>query len=262
MARKLAKTSPLNIPPESPSNIPPEIIEIILLKLSSVKSLLRFKAVSKSWNTLISDPLFIQNHLQSSNNSSDNLFLMRFTNYSGKGFCLVKLEGQDFDTEAILKSPYGCNMILCECNGVLLVGDSTYKCSRKYVLWNPSTRKEIYFDCPCALFDKDEMLNPGICYDPITGDFKVVLIGSGSYAIYSCKNNSWTEKKLGIRYTGTTCHGIFVDGATYWRLFHYNENNAELLYFDPRTDELKTLQKPEQVKYDGGSVFIGVACLR
>ncbi|EYU18259.1 hypothetical protein MIMGU_mgv1a025200mg, partial [Erythranthe guttata] len=51
------------------SNIPEEIIEIILLKLPSIKSLVRFKAVSKSWNTIISDPLFIQNHLHSSNNS-------------------------------------------------------------------------------------------------------------------------------------------------------------------------------------------------
>ncbi|EYU18557.1 hypothetical protein MIMGU_mgv11b0224801mg, partial [Erythranthe guttata] len=68
MAIELEKTSS--------ANIPPEIIEIILTKLSSVKSLLRFKAVSKSWNTIISDPLFIQNHLQSSNNSpNNNLFL-------------------------------------------------------------------------------------------------------------------------------------------------------------------------------------------
>ncbi|EYU31539.1 hypothetical protein MIMGU_mgv1a024188mg, partial [Erythranthe guttata] len=207
MVRKLAKTSP--------SNIPPEIIEIILSKLSSVKSLLRFKAVSKSWNTIISDPLFIQNHLQSSN----NLFLRR--NITDRGFPLVKLEGGKIHTEGISVEniPNGYNVILCDCNGVLLLTD---RCRvNKYALWNPSTRWERHLKTRY----KDYVVDHGICYDKITDDFKVIFIFATKYAIYSCNNDSWTRKKLRARYRNT--------GLT--------------LCFDPKTDELKVLQKPEQL---------------
>ncbi|EYU20296.1 hypothetical protein MIMGU_mgv1a018445mg [Erythranthe guttata] len=43
--------------------VPSEIIENILLRLP-VKSLMRFKCVSKSWEATISDPEFIANHLR------------------------------------------------------------------------------------------------------------------------------------------------------------------------------------------------------
>ncbi|EYU31534.1 hypothetical protein MIMGU_mgv1a020817mg [Erythranthe guttata] len=255
------------------ANIPPEIIEIILSKLSSVKSLLRFKAVSKSWNTLISNPLFIQNHLRSSDNSPDNLFLSTDTYGTDRGFTLVKFEvGNIHSGEISVESiPNGYDRILCECNGVLLLTSIYGECEYDTcALWNPSTRSQMFlinrcefnedhdvdFDCGiCYEQITDDVLDCGVCYDQITGDFKVVFVYATKYEIYSCNNNSWTEKYLGTKFytiLGTPGAAIFVDGATYWILGVESRNisGTQLVYFDPRTDELKILKKPEQLNDD------------
>ncbi|EYU32684.1 hypothetical protein MIMGU_mgv1a023499mg, partial [Erythranthe guttata] len=246
----------------SSTNIPPEIIEIILLKLSSVKSVLRFKTVCKSWNTIISDPVFVRNHLE---NSPNNLFLSKQRPRIEGGYPLFKLEGRKFHAADAVPIPSTTNSnsipyetVLCECNGVLLLGSSRFDYSEKHVLWNPSTRREIYFECPYA-YSRTCTQNRGICYDRLTDDIKVVWITDKHYAIYSCKNNSWSEKKLGIEYRGFF-EGIFVDGATYWVL-RDDKYTIQIVYFDPRTDELKGLQKPEQLNSDC-DLTISVACLR
>ncbi|XP_012843135.1 PREDICTED: uncharacterized protein LOC105963288 [Erythranthe guttata] len=142
----------------------------------------------------------------------------------------------------------------------VLLGNSRFHYSEKHVLWNPSTRREMYIECPYA-YNEAYKLNYGICYDRLTDDFKVVLVIDDRYAIYSCKNNSWSEKKLGIKYYGFFT-GIFVDGATYWVL-RDDKHTIQIVYFDPRTDELKGLQKPEQLNSDCNSgLTISVACLR
>ncbi|XP_012852515.1 PREDICTED: putative F-box protein At1g47390 [Erythranthe guttata] len=229
MAIELEKTSS--------ANIPPEIIEIILTKLSSVKSLLRFKAVSKSWNTIISDPLFIQNHLQSSNNSpNNNLFLSRHTYGTGRGFPLVKFDVGKIDSGEISAEniPNGYDRILCECNGVLLLTSRLHSESEydTYALWNPSTRSQMFLINRCE-FNEDHEVDCGVCYDKITGDFK--YLGTKFHTIL-----------------GTPGAAIFVDGATYWILAVESTNisGPQLVYFDPRTDELKILQKPEQLSDD------------
>ncbi|KAM3340851.1 hypothetical protein P3S68_028486 [Capsicum galapagoense] len=59
------------------SDIPPEVIDEILSRLP-VKSLLRFKCVSKSFKSLIDSPKFIQAHLkqQSLKPNSDGKLLI------------------------------------------------------------------------------------------------------------------------------------------------------------------------------------------
>ncbi|EYU31537.1 hypothetical protein MIMGU_mgv1a020955mg [Erythranthe guttata] len=242
---------------ETSSNIPWEIIEIILSKLSSVKSLLRFKSVSKSWNTLISNPLFIQNHLESSNNSPDNnLFLCLGTYGTVRGFPLVKFEVGNIHSgeKPVENIPNGYDSILCECNGVLLLTNLHGRCRSKYALWNPSTRSKVFLINRCE-FSEDYVLDCGVCYDKITGDFKVVFVYETKYSIYSCNNNSWTKKYLRKKFytiLGTPGAAIFVDGATYWILGVESKNisGTQLVYFDPRTDELNILKKPEQLSDD------------
>jgi F-box interacting protein len=52
-------------PPPPPAELPDELVTEILLRLP-VKSLLRFKSVSKGWRATISDPFFIGSHLRQS----------------------------------------------------------------------------------------------------------------------------------------------------------------------------------------------------
>ncbi|XP_012843127.1 PREDICTED: putative F-box protein At3g51171 [Erythranthe guttata] len=95
------------------SDLPPEIIEIILSKLS-VKSLLRFKSVSKSWNTMITDPVFVQNHVKKSTESnSHNLILCRASQTSPIQFSVVKLEDKKFQTLPVaIEAPFSCWMVV------------------------------------------------------------------------------------------------------------------------------------------------------
>ncbi|KAL7081401.1 hypothetical protein ACP275_14G037600 [Erythranthe tilingii] len=252
------------------SNLPPEIIEIILSKLS-VKSLLRFKSVSKSWNTTISDPVFIRKHLRNSNTSPNNLFL-KYTTTKPR-FTLVRLKGRKLDTEAVLDSPYNCNaVVLCECDGMLLLWCDSSTVYSKYVLWNPLTRRRIDFHCPYgydqlvpiesnkfALWHSSSRakVSAGICHDAVTDDYKVVLISRTKCVIYSCRDSSWKVNKFGTRkYNDAGRSGVSVDGAIYWVL------GRKLVKFDPRNDELETLKKPKELYNIGANGrFYNLACL-
>ncbi|EYU40595.1 hypothetical protein MIMGU_mgv1a022892mg [Erythranthe guttata] len=227
---------------DNTSYLSPEIIENILSRLPA-KSLLRFKSVSKSWNTMIADPVFVQNHIrQSKHSNSDNLFL-----YQDAAFCsctIYKLGDQKIQTSQEIESPYISWYELCFCDGVILLTDGTY---RRFVLWNPSTRtsRKLWhkYRCRYAAF--------GLCRDPTTDDFKVVIVDKDYYSVYSCRNKSWIacRNEYKIEHTGLSmcagCNigGVSVDGATYW-VFRCR-NSIRIVYYDPRDDKFEFLQKPE-----------------
>ncbi|KAL8026853.1 hypothetical protein ABFX02_14G056600 [Erythranthe guttata] len=225
------------------SHLPHEIIEIILSKLP-IKPLLRFKSVSKSWNTIISDPVFVENHIRRSKRSNpDNLFLCHdnFRLCSSNRFSVVKFEDRKLRTLKVFECTYAWEECLCFYEGVILIAtDVTYT---RFTLWNPSTRAHATlshsYSCHHAAF--------GLCRDPITNDFKVVIVDSDHYSVYSCKNKSWTT--VHKAYAGPRplayyqSRGVCVDGTSYWvsRLW------PQIMYFDPRDDELKIMRKPNYV---------------
>ncbi|EYU45821.1 hypothetical protein MIMGU_mgv1a018994mg [Erythranthe guttata] len=166
------------------------IIEIVLLKLP-VKSPLRFKTVCTSWETMISDPVFTHIHLVSSN----------------KWFSLYKLKGGKIHADRVSENPSGTIVVLCECNGMLLLTDcSGVNNNNNYALWNPLTRRVRIFDDQYG-----SIVNYGLCYDPIIDDFKVVVMNWSSYSIFSCNNDSWTELEESQSYDSVGCSGAFAD---------------------------------------------------
>ncbi|KAL7124219.1 hypothetical protein ABFS83_14G033800 [Erythranthe nasuta] len=226
------------------SDLPPEIIEIILSKLS-VKSLLRFKSVSKSWNTMITDPVFVQNHIRRSKYSnSTNLVLCLTYETSPFQFSMVKLEDKKFQTLPVeIEAPFGCESVLCFCEGMILLTCGT---RQRLVLWNPSTRtaEKLWhrFCCSDAAF--------GLCRDPNTDDFKVVVADWYYYSVYSCKKQSWITMKEEYEIEGygeglvdSRSAGLCVDGASYWVW-----KRRKIIYYDPRDDKFKMLQKPEKLE--------------
>ncbi|KAI5440947.1 hypothetical protein KIW84_010424, partial [Lathyrus oleraceus] len=75
---------PMMINSPSPITAVPDELIAEVLSLLTVKSLLRLKCVSKSWNSLISDPFFVKIH---SHKSSQNTNLTLFwAKYSGCWF--------------------------------------------------------------------------------------------------------------------------------------------------------------------------------
>ncbi|GER49773.1 F-box and associated interaction domains-containing protein [Striga asiatica] len=112
------------------SDVPPEIITIILSRLP-VKSLLRFRRVSKPWRSLIDCRDFIKLHLRLSAETNSNRALIVRSN---ELFCVDLDFFELLDAGNIRFKPRNA---LCSCNGlVLLVSHSD-----EVALWNPSTRK-------------------------------------------------------------------------------------------------------------------------
>ncbi|XP_015162576.1 F-box/kelch-repeat protein At3g06240-like [Solanum tuberosum] len=180
--------------------LPPELITEILLRVP-VKSLLKFRSVSKFWLALISSREFIKNHLSLS--ASNHHVLISIQNRDCKwNFkeCLFRSLFYDSVTEAFdLKYPIEDNSklidILGSCNGlILLMG--YIGC---LLLWNPTTRMHKKLPNPRPRW-KNYYDDYGFGYDELRDDYKVVGIfyiqgrSHGSEVkIYSLKSNSWTN---------------------------------------------------------------------
>ncbi|KEH23076.1 putative F-box domain-containing protein [Medicago truncatula] len=138
----------MDTPPLQALFVPNELVSEILFLLS-VKNIVRLKCVSKSWNALISDPLFVQKH---HNLSLQNPHLM----LSWKTITPAVKFVVPFPVHLLLKNPsitvssnkshdfeHNCR-IVGSCNGLLclLFNSETETSKPKNWLrfWNPATR--------------------------------------------------------------------------------------------------------------------------
>ncbi|EYU40592.1 hypothetical protein MIMGU_mgv1a023062mg, partial [Erythranthe guttata] len=181
--------------------LPQEIIQIILSNLPP-NSLLRFKTVSKSWYTIISDPLFIQTHLCSSLSESNSF---------------AKSQDPESQPVKLLEGPCGEYDVMSFCGCVLLLVEANISLKKRLVLWDPCTRTETYVWSPDICSGRQSY---GLCYDRTSRNFKVVALSleTERYVVYSSRNRSWT-KRHGFPGSGkpdTSAPGVYVNGAIYW----------------------------------------------
>ncbi|PHU21354.1 hypothetical protein BC332_06461 [Capsicum chinense] len=199
--------------------LPLELVTEILSRLP-IKTLLKFKCVSKSWLALISSPEFVKFHLSLNTNNKEythHKFLMNcrpsynfkdcsykvlmnyHPTYNFKDCSLSSLYNES-STEAKeldypMKSysmhrrvPYG-DSIIGSANGLicLVIGKT------KFFLWNPSSTSN------CLIL---KLLGPyGFGYDEFHDDYKVVCFSNDvlhddgpcelEVKIYSLKSDSW-----------------------------------------------------------------------
>ncbi|KAK9144953.1 hypothetical protein Sjap_004856 [Stephania japonica] len=256
------------------SNFPPEIMECILSRLP-VKSLARFRCVSKSWLKLISNPDFIKSHLKQSNLSNDIKIMLKSDSI------IYSLDIVDGNMVVDPQRPYEASlwdeddMILCSCDGLLYMHclDYNFKC-----IWNPSTRERtILPDCspPPSGKDIDYMeASYGFFYDPVTNDYKVVEIHYydskhedtlSEVRVYSFPSNSWkviTE----FPYACIPGTGQLTNGTLHWVAHRCGESEDSQLVisYDIRSEEFQEVPLPEfkddQVDL-GVEVLAGSLCL-
>ncbi|KAM7464965.1 hypothetical protein LguiB_012527 [Lonicera macranthoides] len=129
---------------KSISRIQEEIIFQILKELP-VKTLLRFRAVSKLWCSIIDDPIFIDSHRTRSYTRADGIHIL--CQYRDElALNIYSTDPEGGSAVPFLTLPNG---ILCYYNSV----DDDYEASclqsvnglvcRNYCIWNPSTRESI-----------------------------------------------------------------------------------------------------------------------
>ncbi|XP_057789370.1 F-box/kelch-repeat protein At3g23880-like [Salvia miltiorrhiza] len=209
-----------------------EIIEEILLRLP-VKSLLRFRCVSKEWQSLIDSKRFIRTHLQNSARNPSlahhKVLLLKYVSSLPTLLQRSVLDSSDTHDALELEFPVDYIHIVGCCNGlVCLLLDRDRQ--RQFVLWNPSLRisKKLsqtdmmpFFHFYCCGFGWDES----------SGDYKVFAIakrasGKSIYWIYSLKSDSWKEseevkdwdscKKEDRSRYGESEMGVFASGSLHW----------------------------------------------
>ncbi|KAJ0018202.1 hypothetical protein Pint_09549 [Pistacia integerrima] len=177
--------------------------------LLPVKTLLRFRALSKSFCSLIDGPDFIKHHLEHSLSTKSRLILIL------KGLHLYTVDLDSLD-KAIPFSEYpesiwGGTEVFGSCNGLLALSNS----DQDFLLFNPSTRK--LFKLPVEIIEvpNDSCIRgfvfSGFGYDHVNDDYKVVRMvrfkqdeddnigwfSEYEVKVFSLKTNSWRQiKKL------------------------------------------------------------------
>ncbi|KAL3506684.1 hypothetical protein ACH5RR_032066 [Cinchona calisaya] len=218
------------VPKQQLPNLPQELIVDILTRLP-IKSLLKFRCVSKTWLSLISSPHFIKSHLmnstKSNNHAHHSLLLAPIDAPTELYTCSLysvlyeKSPVNAFKIQLPWQSMYPRLSFVGCCNGMFCLSEG----HDNLILLNPSTRK--YKILPNSGVDlrKFRYLTYGFGYDESNDDYKVVEVGcfcryGMNYQtvvnIYSLRTNSWRRIQ---DYQGgfiSSCSGVFVNGAIHW----------------------------------------------
>ncbi|KAK9137553.1 hypothetical protein Sjap_008147 [Stephania japonica] len=244
------------------SIFPREIIECILSRLP-VKSVVRFRCVSKSWLKLISDLDFIKTHLEQANLSNDiNIMLI-------SDHIIYSVENVDgnlfFDPHHPFETPIRVVKILGSCNGLLCIN------SDKEViwLWNPSTRERKKLPDISIEFSGSKIsVSHGFGYDPITDDYKVVRVHSYDGAdnvrhseakVYSLALNLW-KTVPNMPYECLSRTGKLLNGALHWLAIPWNALDQSILIssFDIGNEKFREMPLP---KFKDGIVLMNVVAV-
>ncbi|XP_024634621.1 F-box/kelch-repeat protein At3g23880 [Medicago truncatula] len=198
-------------------DLPLELVAEILCRLP-VKLLLQLRCLSKSFNTLISDPNFAKKHLRLSI-TRRNLILTYFDDtYDMKSTLIFyRLHSIFHPLRSIFNSvtvkptqlhyPFDplYNNIVGSCNGILCLDkkDSNIVKQSNVILWNPSIRKskilpsfKIQGECGFVKY--------GFGYDHVNDVYKVVAVFS-----YYCGNEGFKTQGM-----------VHTLGTNSWRMIH------------------------------------------
>ncbi|XP_043696604.1 F-box protein At3g07870-like [Telopea speciosissima] len=244
--------------------LPFEIIKEILSRLP-VKSLLRFRCVSKDWCCVISDPFFISQHLNLSSEykiglclTNGRLFTITFDGLSSTATMVdIPFKGLE-DSVEILGS---CNGLLCLFVSKRL--SSWFRHISPIYLWNPAISE--YKKLPDAPIGSPRIwgINNtvlGFGYDPINNEYKVVriiyfcergtdrLIYKSDVRVYSLGTGKW--KKLGdAPFDSRDCSSskVVVNGYIHWLATREIKSviSEFIISFDVRNEVFEEIQHPD-----------------
>ncbi|KAM7463353.1 hypothetical protein LguiA_031474 [Lonicera macranthoides] len=204
----------------------PEELTMEILSRLPIKSLMRFKCVSKSWRNLILSSEFATDHFNHSKNKR-HFHIYQYSKYKIPSFF------DDAVTDLHIPFPFnsdGYPSIVGSSNGLVCIRINHKSESSSFVVWNPAAREYRYLPKPgtitgwvinsCAGFDF--VPGGGIC------DYKLVLVNffRGIHLtefvlrveVFTRSSNSWKQisensvPRLGI----CSFEGVVVNGSIYW----------------------------------------------
>ena len=258
---------PRRILRQNKDHLPHDIVLNILANLP-VKSVLRFRCVSKTWDSSITTPNFISTHLNlnlnnNNNNNTNNLAYLINNSIPFNSNIPIFIDGYDHKFNRISQYPIPSAFLLSNahsvssCNGLVCLTEFR----ETIYLWNPSIRK--FKRLPDLSPTKRDWLSTGFAYQANTNDYKVVMIshmpapepnhhwGELGADVYTLSSNSW--RRVGISVTNfflaspfINATSTFVTGALHWlgyiseAAFHYM-----ILTFDVNNDKFGEIALPD-----------------
>ncbi|WOG91400.1 hypothetical protein DCAR_0310649 [Daucus carota subsp. sativus] len=263
--------------------IPPHLIANIFSRLP-VKSLLRFRCVSKPLRALIDSPHFINSHLHKSLVSNSNRTIIT-TSIDCTSICYTDF---DFDNPfaTFVNHPFthcGAHFI-ASCNGLilLLTAKNVDTCvletisqpdppNLSLVLVNPATRKHKLLPVSPVEYPvyysetKCEFVSYGFGYDSVRDDYKVVRIAQfpdmvkNEVKVFSLKKNGW-RRVLDFPYrVSTSEHGVFLDSAVHWLVCkRFGSEAAVIASFNLGTEKYGLLPQPRYSDMSDNMATLGV----
>ncbi|EEF36616.1 F-box/kelch-repeat protein At3g23880 [Ricinus communis] len=258
-------------------SIPVELVVEILAKLP-VKSLMRFKSVSKSLHSIITDSEFVKLH-----SGPGRLLLVTSASKFQSITCEV-LWGNSSGNHIIqnLDHPWDGDLeyyhdfyVHGSCNGLICLDiherlNFYGLCNRRDLyLWNPTTND---FKALPTTSDISIMFNNvGFGYDNSIDDYKVVVIDRSTcelkrtryIMIFTLKTNSWRRKEI----QDVKCSriqsgkGILCNGALHWTS-HSETHGDIVLAFNLAMEEIAELPQPDtNSRLDDIAASDGKICL-
>ncbi|EEF41742.1 F-box protein At5g07610 [Ricinus communis] len=271
MKRRSTRTSKLAA--STVAGIEDLLIEI-LLRLP-VKTLLKFKCVSKQWNSLISSSYFSISHTRLRCTYSTPAALL--LNKGSTRFYVIYLNSFTRGNFAHFFEFFkGSQLqILQSCNGLLLCRSSMLKDHNLiggfvYFVCNPTTKQSKRICYPVSLEQKFKtryLMSVSLAFDPkMSPHYKIVFIfelrkNKETHVVetyvYSSKNDSWVSRRedvtelcmnlvppptLGIGFRD----GVYANAAIHWS--RYNGRSSSLLCFNVDTFTFKKICFPAELK--------------
>ncbi|XP_060193500.1 F-box/kelch-repeat protein At3g23880-like isoform X1 [Lycium barbarum] len=255
-----------------------EILADILNRLP-VRSLLRFKCVSKLWETLISEPYFKMTHLNHAKNeqNSQKLLIRCLENDLYSMYC-VPLSSSVQPVEnvrkldfSVISRPYNCAIRGC-CDGLVVIHVNDNIDGRRtiHLLWNPSTGESILL--PNPELPKREESRLGLGYDSTSGGYKILKIHTNidrPGEILALKSSSWRNID---KHPRGICNEIeamqslpIVNEAFHWiGIFGSHSvvsRNYLVVSFSISSEVYGEIPLPEQILCSKAKIIIGVSVL-
>ncbi|KAK7275302.1 hypothetical protein RIF29_16414 [Crotalaria pallida] len=241
-------------------HLPHDLIVLILLRLP-VKSLLRFKCVSKFFFSLISDDQFAVSHFDLAASPTHRLLCLAYV--AGTAYASLP-QSIDLDDDSASSSvaliprflPRSCNpLIMGSCKGFILLCHG----SHHLYIWNPSTgaHKKLPLSSDPK---KHKPIYYGLGYDASTNDF-LVFLGSFDlevedhrkidFELFSLRANAWkTIEGNHLPYLSVFPRtGKLLNGVLHWLTYRRDIETIVILAFDLMEKSFSEMPLPPMVDF-------------
>ncbi|XP_049375586.1 F-box/kelch-repeat protein At3g06240-like [Solanum verrucosum] len=251
-----------------------ENILVGILSRLPVRSLLRFKCVSKFWGTLIDEPYFkMKNLTHAKKDKTFQKFLFYklrpkksiFSIYSCSVSSVQLVEDIRELNCPLNIEPRHC-IVYCCCDGLVIIKVYENSVERQILLlWNPSTGESIVL--PNPEFPMEEFSCLGMCFDSTSNDYKILKIPNGVSdhnrvpgEVLALKSGSWRKIVEHPRDICCMVHGMhslaFIHGSFHWV---GNSKRYFVVSFDISHEVYGEISLPEQISLI--SINIGISIL-